>query len=243
MFISWTFARSALAIVPRSRDNHDMPSRIAPILCVLAASLIVTGPAQAADNPFEKEIAAYEAADKISPPPQGAIVFTGASGIRLWHTLAQDFPGVTVINRGFGGSQLSDSVFFAERIVIPYHPKTIVIQAGGNDINAGKSPEQVLADFQSWVTKVRAALPDVRLVYLGQGPSPARWPQREKQQKANQLVRDYIATGKNMAFVDIWAPCLGADGEPRPELYVADKLHPSAEQYQIRAKLIRPALE
>ena len=205
--------------------------------------LIVARAETPAAHPFEKEIAAYEVADKATPPPQGAIVFTGASGIRFWKTLAADFPGLNVVNRGFGESQLSDSVFFAERIVIPYHPKTVVIQAGGNDINAGKTPNQVLADFQAWVTKVRVALPDVRLVYLGQGPSPARWAQREKQQQANQLVRDYIAKEKNMFFVDIWAPCLGTDGEPRPELYVADKLHPSAEQYQIRAKLIRPTLE
>ena len=196
-----------------------------------------------AGHRFEKEIAAFEAADKIKPPPQGAIVFTGASGIARWKTLAQDFPSLTVLNRGFGGSQMEDSVYFAERIVIPYHPKAVVIQAGGNDINAGKTPEQVLADFQAWVTKVRAALPDVRLVYLGQGPSPARWAQREKQQQANHLVRDDIAKGKNMAFVDIWAVSLGTDGLPRPELYVPDKLHPSAESYQIRAKLIRSALE
>ena len=143
----------------------------------------------------------------------------------------------------FGGSQLEDSVFFAERIVIPYRPKAVVIQAGGNDINAGKSPERVLADFQAWVKKVRATLPDVRLVYLGQGPSPARWEQREKQQKANALVREFIATEKNMAFVDIWAACIGEDGLPRPEFYVADKLHPTEEQYRVRAKLIRPALE
>jgi lysophospholipase L1-like esterase len=218
------------------------PRTASGFIALLVLLVAVRGEAPPA-NRFEKEIAAYEAADKTSPPPQGAIVFTGASGIRLWKTLAEDFPGLTVVNRGFGGSQLSDSIYFAERIVIPYHPKAVVIQAGGNDINAGKTPEQVLADFQAWVTKVRAALPDVRLVYLGQGPSPARWAQREKQQQANQLVRDYIAKGKNMFFVDIWAPCLGADGEPRPELYVADKLHPSAEQYQIRAKLIRPLLE
>ncbi len=192
---------------------------------------------------FENEIAAYEAADKVSAPPQGAIVFTGASGIRLWKTLAQDFPGLTVLNRAYGGSQMEDSVYFAERIVIPYHPKTVAIQAGGNDINAGKSPERVLADFQAWVTKVRAALPDVRLVYIGQGPSLARWEQREKQQQSNALVRDFIATQKNMAFVDIWSACIGDDGLPRAEFYIADKLHPSAEQYAVRAKLIRPALE
>ena len=217
--------------------------RPASILCAFVLTFAVARAEPPIAHAFEKEIVAYEATDKTDPPPQGAIVFTGASGIRLWKTLAQDFPGLTVINRGFGGSQLSDSVFFAERIVIPYHPKAVVIQAGGNDINAGKSPEQVLADFQAWVAKVRAALPDVRIVYLGQGPSPARWAQRDKQQRANALIRDAIAAGKNMTFVDIWAPCLGPDGEPRPELYVEDKLHPSAEQYAIRAKLIRPALE
>ena len=178
-----------------------------------------------------------------NPPPQGAILFTGGSGIRLWKTLAQDFPGLTVINRGFGGAQVSDAIYFADRIVIPYHPKAVVIQSAGNDINAGRSPEQVLADYQAWVVKVRAALPDVCLVFLGQGPSPARWAQREKQQQANQLIRDYITKEKNIFFVDIWGACLGSDGEPRPELYVADRLHPSAEQYQIRAKLIRPVLE
>lgn len=209
----------------------------------LFAFAFTAGAEPQAGHRFEKEIAAYEAADKVSAPPQGAVVFTGASGIRLWKTLAQDFPGLTVINRGFGGSQMEDSVFFAERIVIPYRPKAVVIQAGGNDINAGKSPERVLADFQAWVKKVRAALPEVRLVYLGQGPSPARWEQREKQQKANALVREFIATQKNMAFVDIWAACIGDDGLPRPEFYVADKLHPTEEQYRVRAKLIRPALE
>ena len=61
-------------------------------------------------NRFEKDIAAYEAGDKTNPPPQGAIVFTGASGIRLWKTLARDFPGLSVVNRAFGGSQLSDSI-------------------------------------------------------------------------------------------------------------------------------------
>ena len=232
-----------LASARASRKTGRMFPRLVSTFFTFAALLIAARAEPPADHPFEKEIAAYESADKTNPPPQGAIVFTGASGIRLWKTLAQDFPGLTVINRGFGGSQLADSVWFAERIVIPYHPKAVVIQAGGNDINAGKTPEQVLADFQAWVVKVRAALPNVRLVYLGQGPSAARWAQRDKQQQANQLVRDDIAKGKNMFFVDIWAACLGADGEPRPEFYVADKLHPSAEQYQIRAKLIRPTLE
>ena len=211
-------------------------------LLTLALSPLLRAEAPAQVNRFEKEIAAFEAADKTNPPPQGAILFTGASGIKRWTTLAEDFPDLKVINRGFGGSQIADSIWFLDRVSIPYHPKTIVLQAGGNDLNAGKPVAQVVADFKTWVEKVRAKLPGVKIVYLSGGPSPARWEQREKQQELNGLIRDYIAAGKNMAFVDRWDVTLGPDGQPRPELFVADRLHASAEGYKLRTKLLRPVL-
>ena len=211
-------------------------------LLALALSPLLRAEAPAQGSRFEKEIAAFEAADKTNPPPQGAILFTGASGIKRWATLAEDFPDLKVINRGFGGSQISDSIHFVDRVSIPYHPKTIVLQAGGNDINAGKPVAQVVADFATWVEKVRAKLPGVKIVWLGQSPSPARWEQREKQKDLNRLVREYIAAGKNMAFVDLWDVTLGPDGQPRPELFVADRLHPSAEGYKLRTKLLRPVI-
>lgn len=214
-------------------------------LMVLSQGIVVVAQEKQAADPkrFEEAIKAYEAADKTNPPPEGAILFTGASSIRLWKTLAEDFPEHKVINRGFGGSQMSDNVHFADRIVIPYKPKLIVIQAGGNDINAGKSPETVLADFKAYVEKVRAKLPDVRIAYMSINPSPARWSQIEKQKQANKLVKDYVATGKNLDYIDIWDSVLGSDGQPREELFVADKLHPSAEGYKIRTQFVRPHLK
>ena len=212
-------------------------------LLAFAITAFLRAEQPATANKFEKDIAAFEASDKTNPPPQGAILFTGASGIKRWTTLAKDFPDLKVINRGFGGSQISDSIHFLDRVSIPYHPKTIVLQAGGNDINAGKAVGQVVADFKTWVEKVRAKLPGVKIVCLGQSPSPARWEQRDKQKELNRLVREYIASGKNMAFVDLWDVTLGPDGLPRAELFVADRLHPSAEGYQIRTKLLRPVIE
>ena len=191
---------------------------------------------------FEKEIAAYEAADKTNPPPVGAIEFTGASGIRLWKALDKDYPEYKVFNRGFGGCETSDCVYFAERIVIPYKPKLIVIQAGGNDINAGKSPEQVAADFKAFVETVRAKLPNVRIAYLSMNPSPSRWAQREKQQKGNALIKAYIEAGKNLDYIDFWGAMLGPDGLPREDLFVADKLHNNEAGYKIRAEVVRPHL-
>lgn len=219
------------------------PSFIASVLVVVLAFLTSLRADEAKVNRFEKDIQTYEAADKANPPPQGAILFTGASGIRRWKNLAEDFSGLTVINRGFGGSTVADSVHFAERIVIPYRPKTVVLQAGGNDLNGGKTPEEVLADLKAFVEKVRAKLPDVKIVYLGIGPSPARWAQRERQQQANGLIREFLATQKNTAFVGIWDELLGSDGQPRQELYVEDRLHSTDEGYKLRAKVIRPFIE
>ena len=214
----------------------------------LAASLALSMAFQACaetptQNRFEKDIVAYEKADKASPPAPGGILFTGASGIRRWHTLAQDFPGLPVINRGFGGSQLSDSIHYLDRITLRHKPRIIVIQAGGNDINSGKSPEQVLADFKTYVEKTRAVLPDVKIVLLNIGPSPKRWAQRDKQQQANKLTEDYIKAGKNMVYVDLWPDFIGADGLPKPELFVEDQLHHTAAGYAVRTRLVRPHLQ
>jgi lysophospholipase L1-like esterase len=198
-------------------------------------------PAAKADK-WEKEISAFEAADKQSPPPTGAVLFTGASGIRMWKTLAEDFPDQQVLNRGFGGSGIVDAVTYADRIVIPYKPRLVVIQAGGNDINGGRSPEQVFDDFKAFVEKVHAKLPDTRIAYLSMNPSPARWQQREKQQQGNELIKAYVAAGKNLDYINFWDAMLGPDGQPREDLFIKDRLHNNAEGYKIRADVVRPHL-
>jgi len=192
---------------------------------------------------WEKDIQAFEKADRTNPPPQGAVLFIGSSTIRLWKTLRQDFPEYKVINRGFGGSQIADSIYYADRIVIPYKPKMIVFYAGGNDINAGKTPEKVCEDFKMFVERVRAKLPEVRIAYMSTGPSPARWAQVEKQKKVNELIREYIIGAGNMDYIDVFDVFLGPDGKPLENLFVKDKLHNSDEGYKIRVKAVRPYLE
>ena len=210
------------------------------LLALLFLPLLSAQPSS--NSKWEKDIQAFEAADKTNPPPVGAILFLGASTTRLWKSLARDFPEYTVINRGFGGSQTSDAVFFADRIAIPYKPRLIVLQEGGNDINAGKTPEQVLSDFIAFADKVRAKLPHVRIAFTSLNPSPARWFQAEAQKKANQLVKEYVAKGQNLDFIDLWDAFLGPDGQPQAELFVADRLHNNEAGYKVRADLVRPHL-
>jgi lysophospholipase L1-like esterase/ketosteroid isomerase-like protein len=167
----------------------------------------------------------------------------GSSSTRLWKTLARDFPRHEVIHRGFGGSEIGDIVRFADRIVIPYRPSLIVLQAGGNDISNGKSPESVLADFKALVEKVRARLPGARIAFTNLHPSPLRWAQAEKQKEANRLVREYTSSAENLDFIELWDQFLGPDGKPREDLFESDRLHNNAEGYRIRAEAVRPHVE
>ena len=60
------------------------------------------------------------AADATNPPPVGGVVFVGSSSIRYWTTLAEDFPGIPTINRGFGGSTAWEVDAYFARIVPRY---------------------------------------------------------------------------------------------------------------------------
>ena len=210
------------------------------LVLVLAVSCLLT---QAADfEKWEKEIAAYEQADRASPPPKGGLLFVGSSTIRLWRTLASDFPQHQVINRGFGGSQIADSTHFAERIIFPYAPRMILLRAGGNDIHAGKSPELVFSDFRAFVAKVHEKLPDTQIAYIALSPSIARWDEKEKGEALNRMIREYTREIAGLKYIAADSISLGPDGKPRPDLFVADKLHFSPEGYKLLAECVKPHL-
>ena len=214
------------------------------ILCLLVCTASQPAAAkQPGSQRWEPEIQAFEAADRANPPPREAILFVGSSTIRKWTTLAQDFPEQKVLNRGFGGCQIADCTYFADRIVIPYKPRLIVLRAGGNDIHAGKTPEQVRDDFQAFVAKVRAKLPKVRIAYLTINATPARWANMEREKKANQLIKDCIAKGENLDYIDTFDATMGADGKPREELFAKDRLHFNAEGYKILTTMTRSHLK
>jgi len=191
---------------------------------------------------WEKEIEAYEQADRVSPPPRGGLLFIGSSTIRLWKTLAQDFPQHRVTNRGFGGSQIADSTYFAERIIFPYAPRMVLLRAGGNDIHAGKSPEQVFSDFKAFVAKVHQRLPGTEIAYIALSPSIARWEKRDNEAALNKMVLQYAREAAGLKYIDASSISLESDGTPRAELFVADKLHFSPEGYKLLAEAVRPHL-
>jgi hypothetical protein len=218
---------------------------IAFLSLAVAILVLLSPPATGAETnhnfaKWEKDIAAFEQTDATNPPPKGGVEFIGSSTIARWKTLAQDFPGQPVFNRGFGGSEIVDSTHFASRVVFPYAPKMIVLRAGGNDLWAGKSPEQVFADFKEFTATVHAKLPETEIVFLSLSPSPARWKQHEQEKEVNRLVKDFTGQMPHLKYIETYDLPLGADGQPRPELFAADKLHFNAAGYKLLVERVRP---
>jgi lysophospholipase L1-like esterase len=198
---------------------------------------------QSAQDRWEPAIQKFEEADKLSPPPQNAIVFIGASSIVRWN-LKESFPelGAQAINRGFGGSLAADSTRYADRIVIPYKPRMVVFYAGDNDVEANHTPQQIADDFAAFERKVHAALPATQIVFISVKPSIRRFPWIEQIKGANALVKQYCATHPHLMFVDIVPQMLGPDGKPRKELLVEDGLHMTPAGYKIWNDAVRPIL-
>lgn len=223
---------------------HSVIRVFGTALALIGAATAQAQETTAAKDPFEKwekSIQAFEQQDAKQAPPKNEVLFVGSSSIRLWK-LEESFPNLKVINRGFGGSQIVDSTHFAERLVIKHQPRVVVLYAGDNDLAAGKSPEQVASDFKSFVETVRPKLPTTQIHFISIKPSLARWKNVEKVRAANGLIRDYIIQTPKVCYIDVFHPMLGEDGKPRPELFVKDGLHMTAEGYKIWAELLMPFL-
>lgn len=216
-------------------------------LLILAIASIVLPAGITEEKPqgperWKSAIQAFEQQDRESPPEKGGILFVGSSSIRMWD-LNKHFPEHKPLNRGFGGSDVADSVHFADRIVLPYEPRLIVMYAGDNDIAGGKTACEVHADFQRFVGIVHHKLPEARIVYIAIKPSIKRWNLVHRMRAANALIFASCAEDDLLEFVDIDTPMIGKDGRPRPELFVEDGLHLSPAGYALWSELVKPHLQ
>ncbi len=197
-----------------------------------------SGPAK-----WEEDIKAFEESDQQQAPEPGGILFVGSSSIRMWETLARDFPQVPIIRRGFGGCEMADVLFYADRIIHPYKPRLVFIYAGDNDLANKKTPDQVINDLNLLVKKIHEALPETRVVYIAIKPSPARSRLIDKAREVNEGAKKLAAQDEKFTFADIFTPMLGADGMPRKELFLEDMLHLNRQGYDLWREILTPLMK
>ncbi len=231
-------ARPAAFSEPAPRPAPDPTTRAGPEPGTPPAS-----PTASPDpGRFADEIRRFEEWDRRNSFPPDACLFVGSSSIRGWPT-RESFPGRPVINRGFGGAHIRDVNHYFDQVVRPYRARLIVFYAGDNDIAAGVSPEQVRDDFAEFVRRVRATQPDTPIVFLSIKPSASRWQHWPRMQAANALVQALAADQPGVTYVDVATPLLGANGEPRAELFLPDRLHLSPAGYEVWTGVLAPVLE
>jgi lysophospholipase L1-like esterase len=234
-------------------DSSDVIAWRGIVTVVLIALVVTAVPAgaQVADGEhperrgperWEGEIAAIERRFAARATPQADVVFVGSSSIRRWN-VATSFPGLDAVNHGFGGSHLEDAVHFFDRVVAPAMPRIVVLYAGDNDINDGRSPEAVSDDFARFLARVDLEVPSCeRVIWVSIKPSIKRWRLRDSIREANERVRRTCAAHPKAEYADIWTPSLDEAGLPRRELLADDDLHLSAAGYALWAEVVGPLL-
>lgn len=219
-----------------------MPFRLLFTLAV-CLSVLSSCAQDAPQPPFYQDIEKFRKADKEFLPPPDAILFVGSSSFTMWQDVHDYFPEQTIINRGFGGSQLSDLIRYADDVILPYHARQVVIYCGENDIAAGVPVTEVFERFQKLFSIIRGESPDApHVLYVSMKPSPSREQLLPQYLEANALIREYLDGYPNTGYVDIFTPMLDGEGHPRQELFLNDNLHMNKKGYEIWKEAIAPHL-
>lgn len=190
---------------------------------------------------WENEISRFEKLDSAEQYPSDAILFTGSSSIKLWTTLEKDMAPYNVINRGFGGSKLSDFVVYGERLIAP-HPCSAIVIFIANDISgtAGdKTPEEVGGLFKYLLKTIRRSHPETPVFWIEITPSPSRWKVWPQISEANQLISRICHKEKNTYFIRTSYSFISSDGQPIEGYFRSDMLHLNADGYKLWNSIIK----
>ncbi len=195
---------------------------------------------------YGDDIAKFVAADKVTPPPQNALLISGSSSARLWESAAEDFKPYPVINRGFGGSKTNEVLAYMDQITLPYHPRVVIYFAGTNDLGGGAKAEDVLENIKKYIEKLRAENPNCGVVIMSALKAPKRKAQWAEFDKYNAMVEKFCASGKNLYFANHNPAMNKPNGEPNAELYREKgdaAMHANAAGYVEIVKIVRPIVD
>jgi len=190
---------------------------------------------------WENDILEFEKLDRAETYPPDAILFTGSSSIRLWSTLNKDMAPYSVIQRGFGGSKLSDFVVYADRIIAP-HPCSAIVIFIANDITGNekdKTPGEVASLFRNALKIIRNTHKHTPVFWIQVTPTPSRWKAWPQIKEANSLINKVCENQENTYFISTDSYFLGSDGIPSESHFVSDKLHLNADGYRLWTDIIK----
>lgn len=211
---------------------------------VFAVVLFLSIHSFAQEIPFYNDIQAFKKEDSLKTPIKNAVLFIGSSSFTRWTSLQQDFPSIPVLNRAFGGSTLLDVIRFQNEVIFKYQARKIIIYCGENDLASSEkiTPTEVFKRFKKLYTAIKKHEPKIPIVYISIKPSPSRWIMKDRQMETNKLIEAFIKKKQNIVFVNIWDKMLDENGNPKAEIFSADRLHMNDKGYQIWIEALKDKL-
>jgi hypothetical protein len=233
-----------LSIPPRLINRHSLslPTFLLTIAAGCAAAKAAEPPPDPAlERQLATEVAQYVAADRVAAPAHCQVLFVGSSSIVMWReALARDMAPLPVIDRGFGGSHIEYVNRWFDELVLPYKPRAIVLYAGENDLDAGKSVARVVSDFDEFMARKTRELGATPVYFISLKPTKARFAQLALQDEVNVAIRARAKRRADLHYIDVATPML-KDGKPR-DLFGPDGLHMNEAGYRLWTQVVRDAL-
>ena len=190
---------------------------------------------------FEGSIKDFERQEERQQTPKNAIVVTGSSTIVGWKSIHDDLKPLTIIPRGFGGSNMNDLYHYSERLISKHKPRAVVIYEGDNDLIFRVSPKQIKNKFLKLKDKLLKTDKNLRIYLISVKPSIARKHYLDKAKEVNNIFKDLCNTSKNLYFIDTFTPMMDGD-QIKKDVFLKDKLHYNDQGYKIWAQAVLPVL-
>lgn len=200
---------------------------------------------QKSNPPFWNEIQYFKKLDSITKPPANPILLIGSSSFVKWKNIESYFPNYPILNRAFGGSSLTDQLFYFKDVVLPYNPIQILIYCGENDLSVSPdiNEDSVFNRFKRLFYLIRNTYPTINIAFISLKPSPLRITLFAKQKASNYLIQHFLQKQKNTYFINIVDSMLVNNQCCNTTIFTKDSLHMNKNGYEIWAKIIKPYLK
>lgn len=192
------------------------------------------------DIEFESDVRELEFRTAHRRFEKRPVAFYGSSTIKSWSDYGAPFDSKETVNLGFNGATLDACVYYFERIILPYTPRSLVLYAGDNDIGNKHSSNIVIDRYVSLLEKVDRHLPGIPVTILGVKLSPTRQSLSSTVESTNQMLQQLARTRPNTIYVDSNAVILDKEGNVDESLFEDDRLHLNRKGYQkLSAELVQ----